>query len=38
MIFVALSLVFAETIDVTFAINLSIWTMMGTFIFDVKLP
>ncbi|KAG5600956.1 hypothetical protein H5410_032326 [Solanum commersonii] len=28
VIFVALSLVFAETIDVTFAINLSIWTMM----------
>lgn len=25
-----------DTIDITFAVNLSIWTMIGTFIFDVK--
>ncbi|KAK6786928.1 hypothetical protein RDI58_015453 [Solanum bulbocastanum] len=30
------SLVFAETVAVYFAVSLSVWTMMGTITFDVK--
>ncbi|KAG5599751.1 hypothetical protein H5410_031121 [Solanum commersonii] len=33
---VSMSLIFAETVVVSFYVNLSVWTLMGTITLDVK--
>ncbi|KAG5599397.1 hypothetical protein H5410_030767 [Solanum commersonii] len=36
VIYVSVSLIFAETVVVSFDVNLSVWTVMGTITFDVN--